>query len=250
MNDAAFTRDAILEGKFFVRQPRRGYRFSIDAVCLAFFVRADGSERAADLGCGCGIIPLLLSHRFPGIRVWGVEKQVELAELAARNIAENGLSDTLSCVCMDLRELPAGPVTPPFDLVVSNPPFHRTDSSRVSPDFQRAAARHEIFANAGDVAAAAGRLLAKEGRLCLIYPADRLPGCLDAMKKNGIRPARLRMVHSRQGEEAELALVCGVKGERGELQTEGPLLLFDAPGVYSAEAAAMIAGKEFQAFPA
>ncbi|MCU0614743.1 MAG: hypothetical protein MUD09_06620, partial [Desulfobacterales bacterium] len=38
-----------------VKQPEKGYRFSIDALMLAHQVNPDRNQRILDLGTGCGI---------------------------------------------------------------------------------------------------------------------------------------------------------------------------------------------------
>lgn len=245
MEDSLLSRDAILGGRCFVWQPRRGYRFSIDAVCLAFFAKAEPGRAAADLGTGCGVIPLILAHRFPDLKVYGVEKQAALASLAERNFAENGLSDRLRAVAGDFRDLPFEPLAGPLGLVLCNPPFHPPGTGRLSPDAQRAAARHELFGGLPEAAAAAARLLGEGGLFCSVYPASRRGDCLRVFTETGLAPVRLRLVHARAGREPELVLACGKKGYSGECAEERPLVLYEAPGIYGPEAAAMFKGEEW-----
>jgi len=75
------TADTFFNGRIKVRQDKSGYRFSIDAVLLADFVRARSKNTVVDLGTGCGIIPLILALRNPEARFFGVEIQPTLAEM-------------------------------------------------------------------------------------------------------------------------------------------------------------------------
>ena len=50
-----------------IRQPERGYRFSIDSVILAGFAAPLCRGTVLDLGTGCGVLLLLLSRLAPGI---------------------------------------------------------------------------------------------------------------------------------------------------------------------------------------
>src|SRR5258708_37146994 len=50
------TLDSILGGALRLYQPRRGYRFSVEAVLLARFAAARPAARVLELGAGCGVV--------------------------------------------------------------------------------------------------------------------------------------------------------------------------------------------------
>ena len=56
--------DTYKEGRLRLIQSRTGYRSSIDAILLSEFVTIKKSDVIADLGTGCGVIPLLLHIAF------------------------------------------------------------------------------------------------------------------------------------------------------------------------------------------
>ena len=76
------TLDTILDGHLWVFQKKKGYRFSLDSILLAHFVSLKPRTRAIDLGCGNGIILLILAKRFPNVHFIGLEIQEKLAALA------------------------------------------------------------------------------------------------------------------------------------------------------------------------
>ena len=75
------TNDTFLDGRLTVRQTRDGYRYSIDAVLLADYVRFKDGQTILELGTGCGIIPLILAFRYPTLKIVGVEIQDQLAPI-------------------------------------------------------------------------------------------------------------------------------------------------------------------------
>jgi tRNA1Val (adenine37-N6)-methyltransferase len=77
----SLTADTFFNGRIRIKQDRSGYRFSIDAVLLAYYANPRVGDRVLDLGTGCGIIPLILSFRNSKITVFGVEVQPVLAEI-------------------------------------------------------------------------------------------------------------------------------------------------------------------------
>ena len=233
------TTDTFFNGKIRITQDRTGYRFSIDAVLLAYFADPRSGDKVLDLGTGCGIIPLILAYRQPNIVIYGVEVQTELAELAVSNVRENQLEDRITVFCTDMKLLRTAMTAGPADLVVCNPPFRRQGSGRINPDAQRAVARHEIKANLGDIIQTSHRMLRTGGRLVLIYTAGRLTDILSRMRADGIEPKFLRMIHSRQDTEAALILIEGVKGGRPDLKIAPPLIIWDEKNNYTDEVQSM-----------
>ncbi|MCW5198647.1 SAM-dependent methyltransferase, partial [Desulfobulbus sp. F3] len=57
------TDDTLFNDRVICRQHRDGYRFSIDAVLLAHFCRPAARNMVLDIGCGCGVISLILCCR-------------------------------------------------------------------------------------------------------------------------------------------------------------------------------------------
>jgi tRNA1(Val) A37 N6-methylase TrmN6 len=238
----AITEDAFFNGRLRIRQFRDGYRFSIDAVLLADFVRPLVGKKVLELGTGCGVVSLLLAHHCPDAAFVGVEIQAALAGLATENAAINGFSGRVEIRREDLRTIRSTAGESLFDLVVVNPPYHRARSGRTNPDRQRALARHELLATLDDVVASAGRMLEKGGRFAMIYPAERLVDLIAAMRAKDIEPKHLRMVHSRLSEKARLVLAEGRKGGRPGLVTAPPLAVYDTDDAYTAEVALMFDG--------
>jgi tRNA1Val (adenine37-N6)-methyltransferase len=236
------TRDAFFQGRVRVKQPQRGYRFSIDAVLLAGEVAARARDRVVDLGTGCGIIPMLLAFAHPGLRVWGVELQADLAALAAENIRDNGWDDRVTILQADMRRIGPESFSGAVDRVVANPPYRRARSGRVNPDTQCAVARHEITITLPELVAAARRVLRTGGRFHVIYSAERAAELMACMRESGIEPKRLRSIHSTAGEDARLVTVEGVKAGRSGLVVAPPLLVYDKEGGYSAEVRALLEG--------
>ncbi len=236
----ALTRDAVLGGRILLRQPKDGYRFSVDAVLLARFADAQPEGTILDLGCGCGVAALILAYLHPGTRVFGVEIDDSQARLARLNAVENGLAERVRIVRLDWKELPHPALPRFFDLVVVNPPFRKAGSGRRNPAPSKAAARHEMAGSLSDAAAAASLVLHRGGRFAAIYPASRLADAFAAFIQNGIEPKRLRIVHSRPGEPARLVLIEGRKGAGRELAVLPPLFLYGEGRDYSPETAALL----------
>ena len=140
-----------------------GFALGTDSVLLADFAADRRVRRFADLGCGAGVLTVLLLHALPQAAAVGVELQPDAAQLCRNNLEANGLTGRAQILCADLREhravLPAGS----FDLVVANPPYFAAGSGYTSPDPMRAHARDERTCTMQDICAAMKE--ASEGEL-------------------------------------------------------------------------------------
>jgi tRNA1Val (adenine37-N6)-methyltransferase len=225
-----------------IHQSRNGYRFSVDALLLASFSEWPAAKNIADLGAGSGIIGLLLARSCPRAKVMLIELQESLAQLAEKNIALNRLRNRVGIVRTDIRALPfgggvrsskLGPLS--FDLVVSNPPFRRMNSGKISPDAEKAIARHEIFLPLEGLVKSGAYMLRHHGRLCIIHMPERLAEITEVMRENGMEVKRLRCVHSNASADARLLLVEAVKGGRTGMTIERPLIIYNEDGTYTDE---------------
>ena len=235
------THDPFLNGNIVLKQPRNGYRFSIDAVVLAHRVRPLCDETILDLGTGCGVIPLILGFRHAHVRLVGVEIQRDLADLARQNVADNGLTDRIHIVATDMRRLTPADVGGPVDVVVANPPYRKLASGRINPEPQRAVARHELKVDLPQVLQSARRMLKPSGRFFVIYPSGRAVDLIAGMRSAGLEPKTLMTVHSRVSSPARLVTIMGVKGGRPGLEVDPPLHLYDDNGSIAAGVQAMLA---------
>jgi len=236
---ATVTEDTFFNGRLAVRQSQDGYRYSIDAVLLADFIRCKEGETILDLGTGCGIIPLILAFRYPGLKLYGVEIQRHLAGIAGENVRENQLEKRVYILNQDIKKLQLKQIPEQVRQVVCNPPYRRVNSGRINPHREKAGARHELFARLADFVDAAARMLQLSGQLSVVYPATRLADMVDHMRRANLEPKRLRVVHSRAGQSAQLVLVNGVKGGRPGLAVEPPLMIYKEEGDYTEEVVGM-----------
>jgi tRNA1Val (adenine37-N6)-methyltransferase len=235
----SLTTDAFFNGRIRVKQHRYGYRFSIDAILLAHHVRPRPHDRILELGTGCGIIPILLAYRNPGVSVYGIEIQQTLAELAALNVEENHMRHQISIIRKDMKELKQNMLSGPVDWVISNPPYRRAQTGRINPDNQRAVARHEIRITLQDVLATASSMLRTRGRFAMIFPAERTTDILAEIRFARIEPKFLRMIHSSRHAEAKLILVEGTKDGRPGTKIGPPFIIYRENGSYTDEAEKM-----------
>lgn len=227
--------DDLQRGGLRVIQRADAFRFGTDAVLLADFAAPRRHDRVCDLGTGTGIIPLLLYARENTISADAVEIQPDMADMAARSMAMNGLNEKIRVLPGDLRNIRTLLPHARYDLVTCNPPYGKAGGTLLNPDASKRLARHEESCAIEDVACAAAWLLQNGGRLCCVFPAARMIELSDAMRKYRMAPKRIRMVHSRVEKAAHLCLMEGMLDARPGLIIEPPLVIYDENNAYTPE---------------
>ncbi|MCX8026717.1 MAG: tRNA1(Val) (adenine(37)-N6)-methyltransferase [Thermodesulfovibrionales bacterium] len=228
------TLDFIRDIQFY--QHTNGYRVSVDAVLLYDFVRLPHIKTIYDLGAGSGIIGLLLAKRYPNSRVTLVEIQSGLAELANENVTLNRLNDRVIVINSDIKNLSKyTDILGKIDVVVSNPPFRRCKTGLISPNDEKALARHEINLSLSQLLKTSADILKHHGHLYIIYLPERLAEITIKMKENQLEIKRIRFVHSFIDSPAKMVLVEAVKGAKTGLKVMPPLIIYKDKDTYSDE---------------
>jgi len=211
-----------------------GFKLSTDSVLLAHFCRQIRAKKIMDLGCGAGVLSVLLQGSHPTADIGGVEIQPEAAALSRRNLSENGFSSD-GILTADLRECRKYLTAGAYDLVVSNPPYFAFGSGLSAPEQSRATARDERCCTLDDLCTAAGFLCRWGGSFALVHRPERLSEIFRAMTARGLEPKRLRMVQHRADTAPILVLIEARRGGKPGLDIENPLLLCNADGSDSDE---------------
>ena len=223
---------------------RNGYRiiqntqkfcFGMDAVLLSGFASAKKGERVLDLGTGTGIIPILMEAKTDGDYFCGLEIQADVAEMAARSVALNGLEEKIAIVTGDMKEASKIFGKASFDVVTCNPPYMSQNHGLKNLEEPKAIARHEILCTFEDVAREAAAVLKPGGRFYLVHRPSRLLELFRTMQAYHLEPKRMKFVHPYITSEANMALVEAFRGGRSQMRVEAPLVVYERPGVYTRE---------------
>ena len=172
----AVTQDAVLGGRLTLRQPKRGHRVGHDAILLAAAVDAKPGQSAVDFGAGVGSAGLALARRVDGVTVTLAEIDEALCELAADNVALNGLQQRVRAVQADVTDPAAlaheGLTPGSVDHVLMNPPFNDPRRQQSSPDAMRRLAHMAPDDLLAHWVEAARDLLRPDGCLTMIWRAE------------------------------------------------------------------------------
>jgi tRNA1Val (adenine37-N6)-methyltransferase len=210
------------------------FKVSTDSVLLASFASPKG-KNGIDIGCGSGIISLIMLCTNETLHMTGIDVNEDAAETASSNIQRNGLSARYKVICGDIREHRKLFNTGPFDFAVCNPPYYPENSGKLSSDTVKALARGETLCTLEDICKAAAYLLPTGGSFYLVHKPERLSEIFCTMTKYSIEPKRLREVQYRIGRAPSLVLIEGRRGGRKGLIIESPLILTNDDGTETEE---------------
>lgn len=221
-------------GYFLIQNPDK-FCFGMDAVLLSGFARVKKGETVLDMGTGTGVIPILLEGKTEGSRFTGLEIQADMADMASRSVKLNRLSEKVSIVTGDIKEASARFGRASFDVVTCNPPYMNENHGLKNPGEPKAIARHEILCTFEDIAREAAAVLRSGGRFYMVHRPHRLLELFETLRKHGLEPKRMKMVHPYLGEEANMVLIEAFRGGRPQMRVEPPLIVYQSPGQYTNE---------------
>ena len=209
--------------------------FGMDAVLLSGFATISEGDYVLDLGTGNGVIPILLKAKTKGKHFTGLEIQDINVDMARRSIAYNQIESDVEIIKGDIKEASAIFGGASFDVVTTNPPYMNENHGLQNPESHKAIARHEILCTLADVIREGAKVLKPQGHFFMVHRPHRLVEIFDEMRKNGIEPKRMRLVHPFADKPANMVLVEGIRGAKPMLKVEEPLIIYKEPGVYTKE---------------
>lgn len=231
------------QGLRIIQNPTK-FKFTIDAFLLAEFIDPKPRQEVCDLGTGGGVIPLLVAGQNEVRRVYGIEIQSELVDMAVRSVSLNNLDEKVVIIEGDLRVLPPSLDPNSFDFVTANPPFYPPEKGVLSGNNALALAKFEISCTLEDVVRAASRLVKGNGKVALIYPSERMPELLANLSRFHLTPKKIRFIHPQSSVKSNLLLVEARPSAKSGIEVLPPLFVYNDNGEYTKEMNQIFQGKE------
>ena len=237
-------------------QLKDGYRYNSDSLFLWDFARKNCSFKASqsllDVGCGCGILGLLLARDF-NCALSCIDIQPQNCELAQINAGANDIK--ASIICADFfKDWESGNSRIPsnfdensripsnfdgnfripslnFERIICNPPFY--DFGGENKNAHKNTSRNASSFDISAFASKCSKLLAPKGELVLCYDARLIDRLLQALLKAGLKPIKLAFLHSKPSKPANVVLVVAKKGAKSPLCVFGSLFACNESGTHS-----------------
>lgn len=217
-------------------QDKDYFNFSLDSILLPNFVEITRkTKKILDMCTGNAPIPLILSTKTDA-KIYGVELQKEVYDLAKETIKINNLDNQIELINDNIKNLKKIFDTETFDIITCNPPyFKKKDDSIINENKVKSVARHEIEMELEDVMIISKALLKNEGSLVLVHRTDRLIEIIELMQKHNIEPKRMRLIYPKVNMESNLVLIDGRKNGKEGLKILPPLYIHNDDNSYTSE---------------
>jgi len=210
----------------FLYQPTSGYCYNSDSIFLYLFIsKLNPKGKLLDVGCGVGIISLLLSRDF-SLETSIIDKQKVMLDYAEHNYKMNGLS--AKGYLGDFTELRT---EERYDYIVSNPPFYDQNVQQ-SEDTHLNIARYAQHLPIEDFVKTVKKYLKPKGWFIFCYDAKQIDLLLFHLKGYGLNPEKIQFVHSKIDRESKLVMIAARNNSKSMTQILPPFVVFDEDSVY------------------
>lgn len=215
-------------------QNRKQFMFGIDAVLLSDFAKVRKGNLVFDLGSGNGIIAVLIASK-NDVKVKAVEVQKSVFELTEQNIKINSLENKIEAVNINVKDIKKNFDAQIADVVVSNPPYIKSNSAVKNETEAISIARHEILAELDDFVKAASYVLKPNGKFYLIHKPERIAEIIISCSKYNLELKQMRLVVPQIEKEAVMVLMQFVKCAKPGVKVEKSLVIYGEDGEYTDE---------------
>lgn len=217
-------------------QNEKGFCFGIDSILLSDYAKSIRNNSVVmDIGTGTGIISLLLCKKTNLKKIYGIEIQKDVAEMANRSIKLNNLEDKFEIINKDIKSINEEFENNTFDAIVTNPPYKKINTGVLSNEEKQLISRHEIKCTLEDIIKTSYKLLKSKGEFYMVHRAERLVDIMYLLRKYKLEPKNIRFVHSKENEKPKLILVKCVKNANEFLKIDNPLIIYNEDGTYTDE---------------
>ena len=240
MNLKKLTEDSILNGKLKIYQPKIGYRIPIDPIILASLVDVSNNKMILDAGCGVGTISLILKLKNPSAKIVSIDIDQGMCGLCRLNSSKN--SADLEVYNANVKDI----IYPyfdkySFDCIVTNPPYFKEQSSRISASAKLA--KFETLP-LEDWIEFCLKKLNNKGQFAIIHDASRVDEILFALKKSRakIGDTEITPIYSKKDGNAKRIIVKCKKNSKAMTKIMPSIIVHNEDGTYSSEMERILSG--------
>ena len=203
-----------------------GHKTTVEPFILAEFIKLKDNMNIVDLGCGNGILSILLAIK-KKINIIGIDIQDEYLELAKKNVKlnENIIKGNIKITKIDIREASKNLEKNFFDVVVTNPPFYKRKQGKQSLDMSRSISRQEILCTFDEIARETSRLLKNQGAFYFLHITERIGEIFEILGEYRLEAKEMRCIYPKVNVNSTHILIKAVKNANPSAIILKPLII-------------------------
>lgn len=210
--------------------------FGIDSILLSDFAKdLKNDSKVLDIGTGTGIISILLAKKTNCNKIYALEVQKEISEMASRSVKLNNLENIIEIINDNIKNIANYLDKNSINSIVTNPPYKKENCGVKNENISKLISRHEITANLEDFISNGSSVLKDKGAFYMVNRPERLAEIINLFKKYKIEPKKLRIVYPKINSKPNLVLIKGVKNAKSFLEVEKPLIIYNEDNTYTEE---------------
>lgn len=224
-------------------QNTKNFCFGIDSVILANMVKGlNDKSVVVDLCTGSSVIPTIIVGKNKVSRIFGVELQDEMVDIAKRSVKLNKLENKIQIIHNDIKNVKeikriineeGYPDT--VDVITVNPPYKKVGTGVQNDNNTKNIARHEIKCTLEDIFITSKKLLKDKGKMYMVHKPERLTDILYYAREYKLEPKQIRFMQPKIGVKPSLVFLEFVKSGNNEVNIVENLIEYNEDGTYTNE---------------
>jgi len=178
--------------QFTIQQEHAAMKVGTDGVLLGAWASVPGPQsRVLDVGCGTGLIALMLAQRTEYVAVDALEIDPSSARQALDNFQNSPWKERVQCIQSSFQDY-SSQCKSRYDLIICNPPFFSGSSKTPSKELNLA--RHDDSLSLADIFRGSVSLMKKTCIISLILPIEKEAQAMDLITEHKLYCNRLTRV--------------------------------------------------------
>ncbi len=195
-----------------IYQSKTGFKFSIDSILLAEYVKlTNRTKTILDLCTGNAVIPLILSTKTNSL-MEAFEIQEEMYNYAKESIEYNKKSSQIKVYNSDIKNIDDFIFNKKYDIITCNPPYFKVNKTDyINENEMLAISRHEIKISLEEIFEIASRHLECKGEFYLVHRISRLDEIIIYANKYNLNVKNICMIQTKKNVPPYIVLVRCIK---------------------------------------
>ena len=209
-----------------IYQYNDGFKFSLDSILLAEYVKITGKTNSIlDLCTGNASIPLILSTKTNAL-IDAFEIQKDIFNLAIKSIKYNKKQEQITVYNADVKEINNYVNYKKYDIITCNPPYFKVKNNGYLNETEKLAiARHELKVTLEDIFKIASDHLNTKGEFYLVHRVDRLDEIIILGSKYKLNVKNIELIKTKENSSPYLVLVRAVKDSSLGVKINNPICI-------------------------
>lgn len=209
-----------------IYQYNDGFKFSLDSILLAEYVKITGKTNSIlDLCTGNASIPLILSTKTNAL-IDAFEIQKDIFNLAIKSIKYNQKQKQITVYNADVKEINNYVNYKKYDIITCNPPYFKVKNNGYLNETEKLAiARHELKVTLDDIFKIASDHLNTKGEFYLVHRISRLDEIIILGSKYKLNVKNIELIKTKENSSPYLVLIRAVKDSSLGVKINNPVCI-------------------------